>query len=591
MQLHALNLTFSGADKNLEEAYCTESFEKNLGYLRICHVLSFLAFSSAGFIDYILFPNDYTLAWTIRYGFAAPFFIIGLAVTYTPLYRRCWQTLAFIYVLVTGLASLAIFHLMPPPDSYLYFGHIIVSYMFGFLFVRVRFLVASLAGLTLFVCFLAVAGMLDNLQQAKLYNAVIIMLIMLLMGMYFAYRYEYSERHEFFLRSIVQQEREKTALLNQTLEKRVKKRTEKLKEEMAAHLKSERDKKELERKLNQAQKMEAIGTLAGGIAHDFNNILTSVMGNAELAKMECRSHQRPLEYLEQVLVAANRAKELVRQILSFSRQTEHEIKPVSLSSITAEVVKLMRASLPSTIIIQSRIEKNLTVLADQSQLHQVLMNLCTNAWHAMQQTGGVLEVALEKINLTAPKQSGNQTIEEGSWLQLTVRDSGCGISDTDINRIFEPFFITKGQSEGTGMGLAVVHGIVASHNGAISVQSAPEEGSLFEIYLPAAAPDTIQTVERKYHIQGGGEHILVVDDETALVSMMTDILSRQGYRVQGSTNSLEALELFTSEPDRFDLIITDFTMPQLRGDQLARKIVGNLEYLYLPSQQGGIVIN
>ena len=565
-------MRYSGTDKHLEEAYCTESFDKNLDYLRICHVLSFLAFSSAGFIDYVLFPEQYPLAWTIRYGCAAPVFLVGLALTYTPLYRQCWQTLAFIYVLVTGLASLAIFHLMPPPDNYLYFGHIIISYMFGFLFVRIRFLVASLAGLSLFVSFLLAISLQENPAQAKMYNAVIIMLIMLLMGMYFAYRSEFSDRHDFFLRSIVEQEREKTASLNQTLENQVKKRTEKLKKEMAAHLTSELEKKELERKLSQAQKMEAIGTLAGGIAHDFNNILTSVMGNAELARMECGAHQRLQDYLEQVLIAANRAKELVHQILSFSRQADYEVKPVSLSSIATEVVKLMRASLPATIGIQSRIEQNLTVMADQSQLHQVLMNLCTNAWHAMQKQGGLLEVELEKLSLTMPKQVGTQTIGKGAWLKLIVRDSGCGIMEGDIDRIFEPFFTTKGPSEGTGMGLAVVYGIIAGHKGAISVQSSPGKGTLFEVYLPAAAQNTVQIAEEEHRLKGGRERILVVDDEVALVNMMSDVLSRLGYNVQGSTSSPEALELFSSAPDQFDLVITDFTMPRFCGDELARKI-------------------
>ena len=232
----------------------------------------------------------------------------------------------------------------------------------------------------------------------------------------------------------------------------------------------------------------------------------------------------------------------------------------------------MRASLPSTIGIQSRIEQNLTVMADQSQLHQVLMNLCTNAWHAMQKKGGLLEVELEKISLAAPKQVGTQTIGKGEWLKLIVRDSGCGISEGDIDRIFEPFFTTKGPSEGTGMGLAVVYGIIAGHNGAISVQSSLGKGTLFEVFLPAAAQNTTQIIEEEHRLKEGRERVLVVDDEIALVNMITDILSRLGYNVQGSTSSPEALELFSLAPDRFDLVITDFTMPRFRGDELARKI-------------------
>ncbi|MFH1010889.1 MAG: PAS domain S-box protein [bacterium] len=334
------------------------------------------------------------------------------------------------------------------------------------------------------------------------------------------------------------------------------------------------DRKRLEGQLRQAQKMEAIGTLAGGIAHDFNNILMAMLGYAEMAKIDLSEGSLAQSDLEEILRAGRRAKDLVRQILAFSRQIEQERKPITLHPVIKEVLRLLRASLPSTIEIRQNIDTNCgVVLADATQIHQVLMNLCSNAHHAMREKGGVLGVELSKIEVDADSARAVPNLREGSYVRLTVSDTGHGMDRATMERIFEPFFTTKGVGEGTGMGLATVHGIVTSHGGAITVYSEPDKGTTFRIYLPrleAEAPEAMTQVEP---IPTGEEHILFVDDEEPLTRLGKQMLERLGYRVTTRTSSVEALEAFRSNPDKFDLIITDQTMPNITGMELADEMM------------------
>jgi PAS domain S-box-containing protein len=329
------------------------------------------------------------------------------------------------------------------------------------------------------------------------------------------------------------------------------------------------DKWQLEKRLAQAQKMEAIGTLAGGIAHDFNNILSAIIGYTELSLIDIPKGSALQNNLQQVLKAGGRAKELVRQILAFSRQRESELAPVKVSLIVNEALKLLRASLPATIKMRHFIKSNLSVLTDPTNIHQVLMNLCTNASFAMQEKGGVLEVSLNDVDLDADFARQHPGVKPGKFTNLTVRDTGCGMTTEVAERIFDPFYTTKKVGEGTGMGLSVVHGIVKSHGGTIIVESTPGKGSVFSVFLPA-----VETEEDQAQlIITGSERILFVDDEDFLVDIGKRMLERLGYRVTAKTSSLGAFELFRQSPDEFDLVITDMTMPDMTGDVLARKLI------------------
>ncbi len=329
----------------------------------------------------------------------------------------------------------------------------------------------------------------------------------------------------------------------------------------------------IESQLRQAQKMEAIGTLAGGIAHDFNNILGAMLGYAELAKYKSEDPEI-LTYLEQILTACDRARDLVQQILTFSRKTEQEKKPIMLIPLLKEVVKFIRASLPTTIAINQTLTATAdTIMADATQIHQLLMNLCTNAWHAMKETGGILGIALSEIAI----DDGTTLLpglSPGRYLKLTVRDTGCGIPPEHLERIFEPYFTTKAKGEGTGLGLSVVDGIVRSHGGAVRVTSKVGKGSAFHVFLPLLDD---QLREAGHYaaaeaLPGGSERILFIDDEQMLADISKLTLTDLGYEVVVETDPAAALDVFRRKPGTFDLIITDKTMRRMTGFDLAREI-------------------
>jgi two-component system, cell cycle sensor histidine kinase and response regulator CckA len=337
------------------------------------------------------------------------------------------------------------------------------------------------------------------------------------------------------------------------------------------------ERRRLEAQLRQAQKMEAIGTLAGGIAHDFNNILMAILGYTELALGDIGQESRAWHYLHEVRKAGVRAKTLVQQILTFSRRTEHPRQPVQLSLLIAEALAFLRASLPSTITIQPVIAPDVgPVLADPTQLHQVLLNLCTNAAHAMRETGGRLEVRLEAIDVDAQGTGQPPEVPPGPYACITVTDTGHGMPPDVMERMFEPFFTTKGPGEGTGMGLALVHGIVTSHGGAVTVASAVGQGTTFTVYLPRCTDKESTTAPQEgapaAPAPGGAARVLFVDDEVALARLGEAMLQQLGYEVVACTSSAEALAVFCAAPQRFDLVMTDHTMPSLTGAELAQVV-------------------
>jgi len=343
--------------------------------------------------------------------------------------------------------------------------------------------------------------------------------------------------------------------------------------DLAAEKAAEADKQRLERQLRQAQKMEAIGTLAGGIAHDFNNILSAVGGYTELSLMQLPPDAEVRDHLEKVKGAADRATDLVQQILAFSRQSENEKIVLQIGSIVKEALQLLRASLPSTIEIRKAIETETgSIMADPTQIHQIVMNLCTNAMHAMQTGGGILDVRLKQVSLSMEAARARNLVVPGDYVQLTVADTGGGMDPRTRDRIFDPYFTTKAKGKGTGLGLAVVHGIVESYRGAIAVASEPGKGTRFDVIFPVTDRDNRPVDTAAEEDFSGRERVLFVDDEPMLVDLGRTILTKQGYRVTGMTDPREALAVFRKAPDRFDIVITDLTMPGLPGDRLAEAI-------------------
>jgi signal transduction histidine kinase/ActR/RegA family two-component response regulator len=361
---------------------------------------------------------------------------------------------------------------------------------------------------------------------------------------------------------------------NTGLEIRVQERTFELSEAYETLQREVDERKKAEDQLIRRQKLEALGTLAGGIAHDFNNILAGIIGFTEMVLEDIYPDGPEYKRLGLALKGAYRGRDLVRQILTFSRQTAQDRKPLAFRQVVEEGLKLLRPTIPSTIeIVSTSITDDDSILADPVQMHQVLMNLCTNAAHAMREKGGVLTINISETSLSKDSPAPVPDMKPGEYVVLKVSDTGCGMEPETLERIFDPFFTTKEQGEGTGLGLSVAHGIIKSHGGYVTVESKPGKGTTFQIYLPRIKKQTLSKDGVAPVTTGGNERILIVDDEDILIELNQQRLSKLGYNVVATTSSTDALDIFRKEPDTFDLVITDQTMPNLTGMDLATELL------------------
>ena len=345
-------------------------------------------------------------------------------------------------------------------------------------------------------------------------------------------------------------------------------------EDITERKRAEEEKQALEAQLRQGQKMEAVGTLAGGIAHEFNNILGIILGYSELARDDIPEWNPAWFHLDEIQAATLRAKDAVLQLLAFSRKTEENHQPLNLAPVVKEAIKFLRSSIPTNIEIRQNIAEGChKVIADPTQIHQIILNLSTNAAHAMEETGGILEFSLQNITLDGSTQDSDSKLQPGEYVMFQVSDTGCGIPAETLDRIFDPYFTTKKVGKGTGMGLSVVHGIIEAHGGSIQVKSSPGIGTTFKILFPATKEESILAMEIEEELPTGNERILFIDDEQSMAKLGRLILEILGYKVQTETDPRKALELFASNPEQFDLIMTDTTMPGMTGDQLIKEIL------------------
>jgi signal transduction histidine kinase/ActR/RegA family two-component response regulator len=579
MNLNPITLAFSGKQAYLEPFFFHSYTQKYLQYGRICHILVILINVIWGLVDYLVFPSMVKECYIIRFGILTPFFLLGLFFSFYSGYLRYWQYLFAFDVIVSGILQISMIWMGQSSDLHAYYAGIIVILFFGYAFIRLRFIFAVISCWSVMIMYILFAAFISPISSKILiFNSIFIFSINLI-GMIICYTTEIDSRRNFFLSWLLEQEQEKVTGANQMLEKSVAKRTaelslinSELKREFEAHRKVIEDKQLLEQQFLQAQKMEAIGTLAGGIAHDFNNILSAIMGFTELTISDIPKEGQLTDNLNEVLVACGRARDLISQILTFSRRSKTELRPIPLTLVAKEIVKLLRATLPATIEIKQNFASNRLIMADATQIHQLIMNLCTNASHAMQKSGGILSLFIMEYDLDERSVSHLPELMPGRYLKLIVSDTGDGIPENMLERIFEPFFTTKKKEEGTGLGLSVVHGIVKSQNGAIRVESREGIGTTFSLYFPIVEHGDIKLEKIETQLTGGIEHILIIDDEPSIVKVESKMLERLGYKVTGQTNSVEALEMFKKYPDQFDLVITDLTMPYLTGEKLAAQI-------------------
>jgi signal transduction histidine kinase/CheY-like chemotaxis protein len=343
--------------------------------------------------------------------------------------------------------------------------------------------------------------------------------------------------------------------------------------DLTEKMKHENQKAAMEAHLRQAQRMEALGTLAGGVAHDFNNIIAAIYGYSELAQLRCPEKSKLRNYVEQIATACIRAKNLVQQILTFSRRGITEKRLINISSVVEEALTLIRATFPSTIEIRQDLAAGLRdVLADETQIHQVVMNLCTNAYQAMGNDGGLLEISLTAVTVGNYDSSCYPVVSPGRYLKLIVADTGKGMEPAQMERIFDPYFTTKKPGEGTGMGLSTVHGIVKDHGGSIKVYSQPGVGTTIQVFFPLAKNDFQPSRADTASFSPGRGVILFVDDEEQLRDIGSELLEGLGYLVETRVDPMGTIEAFRLNPLKYDLLITDWTMPQMTGGKLARKV-------------------
>ncbi|HLN55159.1 MAG TPA: ATP-binding protein [Bacteroidales bacterium] len=577
LSLNFMTLAFTGKLAIYERDFLDDYFVKTLNHFRFSMVLALVFYCSFAFLDARIFPAYKEQFWFIRFGIITPNLIIIYALSYTKSFKKYMQWAIAFVMFSTSFGIIIMIILGSPSGNYSYYAGIILIFIFGYTFTRARFIYASISGWSIVIAYEISIFVFSDTPFDVIISNNFFFISSNLIGMFISYFLELTSRSEFYVRVLLEKEKENVKLANNALEKRVMERTEQLynanldlKKEMEIRRKFERERADLEKQLFQLQKMETIGTLAGGIAHDFNNILTPILGYTDMALEELPEESNLRFDIEQINNAAVRGKDLVQQILTFSREVDVNKKPIRLQPIISEALNLLKASFPPGVIIKHNLDPMIgTVLADPTHIHQIMMNLCTNASHAMIKSGGVLEVRLDAVTIDQKRAEKIRNLKKGEYIRLIISDTGHGMDLKTKERIFEPFFTRKEVGSGSGLGLSVVHGIINNYGGAIEVDSAPGKGTTFTIYLPRHSSDGFDEDKLAKRPVKGDEHVLFVDDEPEITFMGKKMLENLGYKVTIKTDSLAALDDFKTDPDKYALLVTDQNMPELTGTDLA----------------------
>lgn len=564
--------------KSIEKDFMEEYLERSAKYSRSSLIFGLLFYSFFGILDALLIPEQKYSLWFIRFVVVDPILIILIVLSLHNKLKKYIEAFGVIALIVSGGGISVMTAIAEPPVNYSYYTGIILVLMLGYGLLRIRFKWAAFAGWFNVIFYEIISIFVVKTPKEVLINNNFFFISANIIGMLSCYAIEYYIRRNFLYSRLLEIEKENVKNLNKSLESMVEERTSELvsvnkalQNEIDARNSAEKESKSLEQKLFHSQKMESIGNFAGGIAHDFNNILTSILGYTELSLSHIDDDPLLTNYLEMIYNSGNRAAQLVSQILTFARKSEKKIEPVRPDLILREVLKFIRSSIPAIIEIRQSINSSSYIMGNSAQLHQIFMNLFTNSVHAMKAEGGVLEIRMTDVDISED-QLNIEINRAGNFLMIEISDTGTGIPPELIDSIFEPYFTTKNTGEGTGLGLAVVHGIVEGYGGSINVESKLGSGSKFIIHLPLTDERGIVKDDQNMTSPLGKENILLLDDEPTIAESSRLILSSLGYTVTSMTDSLETLELFKKNPEAFSLIITDLMMPHMSGVIFSQEI-------------------
>jgi signal transduction histidine kinase/ActR/RegA family two-component response regulator len=577
LSVNYLSLTFKDDLYKYEKAFREDYFKRSVNPFRFSLILSMIFYGAFAFLDAVSVPSLREVFWFIRFGIVFPVLIAAFLFSYSKLFKKFMQFTISCIIFCSSFGIIVMIILAARVGNYSYYAGLILISIFGYTFSRARFIYASIAGWSIVISYQITAIWVSHTPVTILISNNSFFISANVIGMFISYFLELSARIEYYMRIQLEQEKENVNTANDALEKRVEERTHQLsdanldlKKEIEIRQKFERERAELEKQLFQLQKMETIGTLAGGIAHDFNNILTPILGYTDMALEELPAESNLRFDIEQINNAAHRGKDLVQQVLTFSREVDFENKPIQLQPIVAEALNLIKASFPPGVEIKQQFDQKIgTVLADPTHIHQIVMNLCTNANHAMMKTGGILVVKLDEVKIDQRSAEKIPNLKKGEYIRITISDTGHGMDLKTKERIFEPFFTRKEVGSGSGLGLSVVHGIINNYGGSIVVDSTPGKGTTFMIYLPKYGSDLTESDKSDKKPLKGVEHILFVDDEPEITFMGKKMLENLGYKVTITSNSITALEEFKKDPDKYSLLLTDQSMPNIEGTELA----------------------
>jgi len=584
MQINPFTLRFPGS---LEGAFLDSFFKNSVAMVRYSLLAGIVLYSLFGILDAQLLPAMKVKLWFIRFGLVVPVLACVIGLSFLSFFRKIWQGAITFAMVVAGVGIIIMIAIVPPPVNYNYYAGLILVFIWGYTFTRVRFIWATLGGWLIVGFYELVAMAISHTPFPILMSNNFFFISANLAGMFACYSIEYYARKDFFLAYLLEAEQDKIIAASRRLEKIVQERThqlkkmnEELRQEIEERKRAEREREKLESQLRKAEKLEAIGTLAGGIAHDFNNLLMGIQGSISMALFAMEREHSQYERLKATEEYVRRGADLTKQLLGFARGGKYELKSSRLNELIEKNVYVFGRTKKEISISTSYADDLWMVEVDECQIEQVLLNMFVNAWQAMP-AGGQLRIGTENVVVDASRVT-TPGLVPGKYARISISDTGVGMDKATQERIFDPFFTTKEMGRGTGLGLASAYGIIKNHGGVIDVVSEKGHGSTFFIYLPASERVTPEPQEPSQEILRGNETVLLVDDEEMVLDVTGEMLKTLGYTLITAKDGREAVDIIKRNGNDIDVVILDMIMPGVGGGdtfKLAREINKDLKVI------------